>query len=186
MVIGLHWCTPNRLRSAKNVSKCGQIVFGALVQGRIHNPKVGGSIPPPATNKINNLRSSQLSGLGVPTPTPLSYPCIGSKLIEFRITATLQQHDEHLGPKQLQVDAFSVVRWKVSEQQCKYPGMRAIEPPEEFLLSLKRKSLPILEKTGCRCDTALGLQLANKGCTEWESPCFLGLLKLFQCFNDSQ
>jgi hypothetical protein len=41
---------------------------------------------------------------------PLSYRCIGNNLAEFRITATLQQHDEHLGPKQLQWMAFRVVR----------------------------------------------------------------------------
>jgi hypothetical protein len=57
------WCTPNRLRSAKNVNKCGQNVIGALSRGRIHNPKVGGSIPPPATNKINNLGGRHLAGL---------------------------------------------------------------------------------------------------------------------------
>lgn len=45
--------------------------------------------------------------MGVLTPTPLSYRCIGSNLAEFRITATLQQRDEYPGPKQLQVDGFS-------------------------------------------------------------------------------
>jgi hypothetical protein len=47
VVTDLNWRTPNRLRSAKNVNKCGQNVSGALFLGRIHNPKVGGSIPPP-------------------------------------------------------------------------------------------------------------------------------------------
>jgi len=28
----------------------------AQIQGRIHNPKVGGSIPPPATDVFNELR----------------------------------------------------------------------------------------------------------------------------------
>ena len=58
MVIEVNRCAPNRLRSANNVSKCDQNVFGAVFRGRIHNPKVGGSIPPPATNKINNLQYS--------------------------------------------------------------------------------------------------------------------------------
>jgi len=40
----------------ENVNKCGQNGIGALFSGRIHNPKVGGSIPPPATNKINHLQ----------------------------------------------------------------------------------------------------------------------------------
>jgi hypothetical protein len=35
-----------------------------------------------------------LVSLGVPTPTPLAYRCIGSNLAEFRIAATLQQRDE--------------------------------------------------------------------------------------------
>jgi hypothetical protein len=38
---------------------------------------------------------------------PSLYRCIGTNLAKFRITATLQQHDERLGPKQLQVDGFS-------------------------------------------------------------------------------
>lgn len=37
-----------------------------------------------------------LLSLGVLTPTPLSYRCIGSNLAEFRITATLQQRHEQL------------------------------------------------------------------------------------------
>ena len=43
------------------VSPLKMLIFtseGIVCSGefRIHNPKVGGSIPPPATNKINNLR----------------------------------------------------------------------------------------------------------------------------------
>ena len=79
----------------------------ARMTRRFHNPKVGGSIPPPATNKINNLRRLYHLNLGVPTPMPASYRYIGSNLAEFRITATLQQRDEYLGPKQLQVDGLS-------------------------------------------------------------------------------
>ena len=49
-VIGAYKRKSNRLRSAVNVSKCGHNVTGALLGCRFHNPKVGGSIPPPATN----------------------------------------------------------------------------------------------------------------------------------------
>ena len=40
-------------------------------QTRIHNSKVGGSSPAPATDKINNITSAQLLDLGVLTPSPL-------------------------------------------------------------------------------------------------------------------
>ena len=86
---------------------------------RIHNSKVVGSSPTPATNKINNLQLLSRRDLGVLTPMPLSYRCIGSNLAEFRITATLQQHDEHLGPKQLQVDGLSCCQIGVSDSKCK-------------------------------------------------------------------
>ena len=36
---------------------------------------------------------------------PLSYPCLASNLAKLKITATLQQHDQHPGPKQLQLDS---------------------------------------------------------------------------------
>ncbi len=32
-----------------------------LVEQRIENPRVGGSIPPPATNKINDLKAKFLA-----------------------------------------------------------------------------------------------------------------------------
>ena len=61
---------------------------------------------------------------------PASYRCIGSNLAEFRITATLQQHDEHLGPKQLQVNAFSCCPiGSFGTASVGIPRMRAIEPP---------------------------------------------------------
>jgi hypothetical protein len=34
-----------------------------LVEQRIENPRVGGSIPPPATNKINDLQAKFLAAL---------------------------------------------------------------------------------------------------------------------------
>ena len=40
---------------------------------------------------------------------PISYCYIGSNLAQFRITATLQQRDEYLGPTQLQVDGLFVL-----------------------------------------------------------------------------
>jgi hypothetical protein len=46
---------------------------------------------------------------------PASYRYIGSNLAEFRITATLQQRDEYLGLKQLQVDGLSCSQIEVSE-----------------------------------------------------------------------
>ena len=46
-VIGAYRRKSNGLRSAVNVSKCGHNVTGALLGCRFHNPKVGGSIPPP-------------------------------------------------------------------------------------------------------------------------------------------
>ncbi len=49
----------NGLRSAINVSKCSHNVTGALLGCRFHNPKVGSSILPPATNKINDLQNRQ-------------------------------------------------------------------------------------------------------------------------------
>ena len=46
-VMGAYKRKGNGLRSAVNVSKCGHNVTGALLGCRFHNPKVGGSIPPP-------------------------------------------------------------------------------------------------------------------------------------------
>jgi len=64
---------------------------------------------------------------------PLSYSYIGSNLAEFRITATLQQHDEYLGPKQLQVDAFQCCQIGSFERaSVSIPRMRANEPPENL------------------------------------------------------
>ena len=56
-----------------------------------HNPKVGGSIPPPATNVFNDLRIVSLEDLGVLTPRSFPKYFIDSDLVEFGITATLQQ-----------------------------------------------------------------------------------------------
>jgi len=63
---------------------------------------------------------------------PLSYRRRDSNLAEFRITATLQQHDEHLGPKQLQVDGLSCCQIGVRTAGISIPRMRAIETPENF------------------------------------------------------
>ena len=52
-VRGIYRRKGNGLRSAVNVSKCDHNVTGALLGCRFHNPKVGGSIPPRATNRIN-------------------------------------------------------------------------------------------------------------------------------------
>jgi len=49
VLIGVYRRKSNGLRSAVNVSKCDHNVTGALLGCRFHNPKVGGSIPPPAT-----------------------------------------------------------------------------------------------------------------------------------------
>ena len=67
------------------------MLLNARSAGRFHNPKVGGSIPPPATNKINNLETLALSNLGVLTPRSFPKGFINSHLAKFRITATLQQ-----------------------------------------------------------------------------------------------
>lgn len=45
-VMGAYKRKGNGLRSAINVSKCSHNVAGALLGCRIHNPKIGGSIPP--------------------------------------------------------------------------------------------------------------------------------------------
>jgi hypothetical protein len=63
-VIGAYRLKSNGLRSAVNVSKCGHNVTGALLGCRFHNPKVGGSIPPPATRisqYFNNLEARSLN-----------------------------------------------------------------------------------------------------------------------------
>src|SRR5260221_433073 len=56
-VLGVYRCKCDGLRSAVNVSRCGHNVTGALLGCRFHNPKVGSSSLPPATNKINGLQS---------------------------------------------------------------------------------------------------------------------------------
>jgi hypothetical protein len=61
-------------------------------------------LPLPIKSTTCEIRAPEL---GSSNPMPLSYRCIGSNLAEFRITATLQQRDEYLGPKRLQVDGFS-------------------------------------------------------------------------------
>jgi len=50
---------------AATFEKANTYVFAGMV---IHNPKVGGSIPPPATNTVNDLQLSFFSDLGVATP----------------------------------------------------------------------------------------------------------------------
>ena len=57
----------------------------------IHNPKVGGSIRPPATDQINNLRDYSVSSLGVLTPrTSVNILC-RQHLAKIKTTVTLQQ-----------------------------------------------------------------------------------------------
>ena len=46
----------NGLRSAVDVSKCSHNVTGALLGCRFHNPKVGSSILPPATNFFSRIK----------------------------------------------------------------------------------------------------------------------------------
>src|ERR1700730_14564841 len=55
-VMGAYKRKGNGLRSAVNVSKCRHNVTGALLGCRFHNPKVGGSIPLPATNYLLVLK----------------------------------------------------------------------------------------------------------------------------------
>ena len=55
-VRGVYRRKSNGLRSAVNVSKSGHNVTGALLGCRFHNPKVGGSIPPPATTYLTTFQ----------------------------------------------------------------------------------------------------------------------------------
>ena len=57
--VGAYKRKGNRLRSAINVSKCSHNVTGALLGCRFHNPKVGSSILPPATNYLLSLNNLQ-------------------------------------------------------------------------------------------------------------------------------
>ena len=67
------------------------MLLNARSAGRFHNPKVGGSIPPPATNKINNLEHSHLLNLGAQLPWPAYKPVLRLHLAQFKFTATLHQ-----------------------------------------------------------------------------------------------
>jgi len=60
----------------------------------IHNPKVGGSIPPPATIKSTtcDIRAAELGS----SPNATLLPLHLEQLAEFRFTATLQQPDNIL------------------------------------------------------------------------------------------